>query len=508
MKTPIKSSCSSTENKLSLLTKENSSLQTENSFLHNENNQLKEQLNWFTNQLFGKKSERIISDTNSEQLTFEGFENQQQKVEEETIAAHKRCKPNRTGSDKITLSPDLPVETTILDIPEKQKICCETGKPLVKVGEEVSFKLAHKPGSYYIKEIIRPKYALSEGGILTADLPNSIRPKCRAEASFLAEVLTKKFADHLPLYRISEIIKREGVGISRKLLSQWVVKLGVILKPLKDEMLKRILENGNIFVDETPVKFLEKESKLGYLWTICGGRSSDPPYRVYDFRENRKHNNILDLLKDYHGVMHSDAYGAYSKLAENKSITWCPCWAHVRRKFFEVESGDLLFRDWVLEEIQKLFKLEEGSWLLPEEERVKIREEKEEPIINELTRKIQDKLINGRVLPKSKLKKALGYYSSLIPYLKNYLKQPFARLDNNVAERAIRPIALGRKNWLFFGSSNGGKSGAVILSLVQTCRGLGINPREYLEDILRRFMEHNFKKIHELLPDQWLLNKK
>ena len=507
MKTPIKSSDSTTENQVALLTKENSFYKTENSTLNNENSELKEQLNWLKNQLFGKKSERIVSDTNSEQLIFEGFENKEPKAEEKTVAAHKRCKPNRNGQNKITLSPDLPVETIVLDIPEDQKICKETGKSLVKIGEEVSFKLAHKPGSYFIKEIIRPKYALPEGSILTADLPDSIIPKCRADASFLAEVLTKKFADHLPLYRISEILQREGVGISRKLLSQWVVKLGFILKPLKDEMLKRILESGNVFIDETPVRFLEKKSKLGYLWTICGGRSSDPPYRIYEFKENRRHSNAIVLLKDFKGVMHSDAYGAYSKLAGNKNIIWAPCWAHVRRKFFEVESGDLSFRDWVLEKIQKLFELEEGAWLLPLEERLEVREEKEKPIIDEMTKKIQDKLINGRVLPKSQLKKALSYYASLIPYLRNYLKQPFARLDNNVAERAIRPIAIGRKNWLFFGSIDGGEAGAVILSLVQTCRGLKINPREYLEDILRRFMGYNFKKIHELLPDQWLLHK-
>ena len=205
--------------------------------------------------------------------------------------------------------------------------------------------------------------------------------------------------------------------------------------------------------------------------------------------------------------MHSDKYGAYVKLAERKDIIWCPCWAHIRRKFFEAESGDILFREWVLGEIQNLFKLEETAWLLSEEERLKIRKEKEEPIIDELINKIKDKLINGKVLPKSKFREALGYFCSLIPYLKNYLKHPFARLDNNVAERSIRPIALDRKNWLFFGSSEGGEAGAVILSLVQTCKSLGIDPRKYLEDILRRIMSHNSQKLYELLPDQWKLNR-
>lgn len=497
------------ENKVVILTQENESYKTENHTLQTENSELKEQLKWLQRQIFGKKSERVVSDINKEQLVFEGFENLEieEEDEKENIPAHKRRKPKRNGQDKITLPPDLPVETTILDIPEDQKICKKTGKPLVKIGEEVTHKIAHKPGSYYIKEIIRPKYALPDEGILTAELPDSIIPRCRADESFLAEILTKKFADHLPLYRISEILSRENIDISRKLLSQWVIRCGVALKPLRDEMLKQILESENIFVDETTVKFLEKKSELGYLWTICGGKSAAPPYRIYFFKDNHKEENIIEVLKSYHGVLHSDKYSGYVKLAQNKNITWCPCWAHIRRKFFDAEGGNPQFRNWILEEIQKLFKLEEKAWTLSEEKRLKIRKEKEEPIIDKLIEKIKDKLINGNILPKSKLKNALGYFCSLIPYLKNYLKYPFARLDNNVAERAIRPIAIGRKNWMFFGSLNGGEAGSVILSLVQTCRGLGINPREYLEDILRKIMGYNFKKIYELLPDQWKQNK-
>jgi len=502
MKTTENSSSQSLEKQVQFLNKEVS-------FYKTEIEQLKEQLDWFHRQIFGKKSERNVSNLNNEQLAFEGFENLKTEEEDgkENIPAHKRRKPKRNGQDKITLLPDLPVETTILDIDEDQKICKETGHPLVKIGEEVTHKLAHKPGSYYIKEIIRPKYALPDEGILTADMPDSIIPRCRADESFLAEILTRKFADHLPLYRISEIISRQNIGISRKLLSQWVMRCGAALKPLRDEMLNQILESENIFVDETPVKFLEKKSKTGYLWTICGGKASDPPYRIYNFTKTREHNNIIEILKDYHGMFHSDKYGAYLKLAEYKNILWSPCWVHIRRKFFEAQSGDHEFREWVIGEIKMLFELEETAWLLSQEERLKIRREKEEPIIDNLIEKIKDKLINGNILPKSKLKGALGYFCSLIPYIKNYLKYPFARLDNNVAERAIRPIAIGRKNWLFFGSANGGEAGAVILSLVQTCRGLGVNPREYLEDILRRLMSHNFKKIHELLPDQWQQNK-
>jgi transposase len=480
--------------------------------LDHENHHLKEQLAWFKRQIFGKRSERVVSNLNAQQLLFDGFESPAQKEEEtKLVSAHTRKKPNRDGKDKITLPDDLPVETTVLDISEEQKVCQETGEALIQIGVEVSHKLAHKPGSYYVKEIIRPKYAhpqREENGILTADLPDSLLPKCRADESLLAEIITKKFADHLPLYRIAEIFKREGIGISRKLLSQWVMRSAMALKPLYNEMLKRVLDSKNIFIDETPVKLWETvKCKEAYMWVVVGGCESNPAYRIYEFKENRCHHNVLDILKDYRGGLHSDKYAAYQRLAERKIITWFPCFSHIRRKFFEAEAGDPVFRKWVLRKLRYLFMLERVAWARSPEERLRIRQEKEVTIIDELINKIKAKLMDGKILPKSKLKEAMGYFCGLIPYLKNYTKDAFARLDNNVAERAVRPLAIGRKNWLFFGSPEGGEAGAILFSLVQTCRGLGVNPREYLEDVMRRIMGHNSQKLYELLPDYWLKNR-
>ena len=278
------------------------------------------------------------------------------------------------------------------------------------------------------------------------------------------------------------------------------------LKPLYETMVRLILEGENIFIDESPVKLQAKgRCDTAYMWVIVGGNSSNPAYRAYDFRTNRCHDNVLDILKEYQGVLHSDKYAAYQKLAERKVITWCPCWSHIRRKFLDVESGDLLFRDWALRKIRYLFMLERIAWARSPEERLQIRQEKEAPIIDELIQRIKARLTDGKILPKSKFREALGYFCGLVPYLKNYTKHAFARLDNNVAERAVRPLAIGRKNWLFFGSEDGGEAGAILLSLVQTCRGLGINPREYLEDVFRRLMGHSAQKLDELLPDQWLL---
>jgi len=241
-----------------------------------------------------------------------------------------------------------------------------------------------------------------------------------------------------------------------------------------------------------------------YMWVLVGGKASNPEYRIYDFCTNRCHYNAAEMLKGYHGVLHSDKYGAYEALASKKQLIWCPCWAHIRRKFIEAESGDPPFRAWVLRQIRYLFMLEKVAWARSEEERLHIRQVKEVPIINRLIAAIKDKLVNGKILPKSKFKEALGYFCGLIPYLKNYTQDAWARLDNNVAERAIRPLAIGRKNWLFVGNEEGGEAAAVILSLVQSCRAIGVNPTEYLEDVMRRLMIHNSRKIHELLPDQWL----
>ena len=479
----------------------------------NEVSHLKEQIAWFKKYFFGSKSERYVSNVDSNQLLFEGFENLLPEETKKPVQGHSRSTTKNKGKDKISLPPNLPVEQIILDIPEEEKICPVTGKPLVKIGEEVTHKLAHIPGSYYLKEIIRPKYALpkeSEGGIRVAELPETLLPKCRADESLLAEICTRKFADHLPLYRIQEHLSGLDIKISRPLLSRWVIQSGLALYPLYKEMQKQILNSNNVFADETPVTMQDpknKKTKQAYMWILAGGDGPSPPYRTYHFKLDRKHCHISDLIGEYSGVLHSDKYGAYEVLAREKKIIWCPCWAHIRRKFVEAESGDPLLRQWMLRKIRYLFMLERIAWSRSLEERLRIRQEKESPIIDEIMRAVKEKLFNGKVLPKSKLREALRYILSLSPYLKNYTYHSEARIDNNVAERAVRPLAIGRKNWLFIGSEESGVAAGVLLSLIQTCRALDINPRKYLEDVMKKIMSHSNQKLSELLPDQWAKNQ-
>ena len=280
------------------------------------------------------------------------------------------------------------------------------------------------------------------------------------------------------------------------------MRCGKSLKPLYEELQKQILQSKNIFIDETPIPLqASKKVKQAYMWVIVGGQGSDPPYRAYHFRLNRKHEHARELLKDYQGTFHSDKYGCYEQLAKDKRFNWCPCYSHIRRKFFEAEGGE--FRKTILKKIRYLFLFERVAWERSPEERLRIRKEKEVPIIDELIELSQEKLKDYRVLPKSKLREALGYLCSLRPHLKNYTKHPESRLDNNVAERAIRPLALGRKNWLFVGSEEGGEVAATLFSLVQSCKASGVNPEKYLTDVMKRLMSHNAQKLVELLQDQW-----
>ena len=519
MTTDLKSDPETLQKENSQLRELIASLQENLSLKNNEINWLKERVAWFERQVFGQRSERIILPLDSNVRYLPGLEPQDgvQALEVESIAGHTRTKKKRKekndNSNGLVIPENLPVEQTIIDLPEEQKVCPETGEKLVRIGEEVTRKLAHRAASYFVKEIIRPKYAIpsrEEAGIFIGELPDSILPRSSADESLLAEIVTRKFADHLPLYRLSEIFSRDNVQITRQLLSQWLMRLGVVLKPLYDLMLNRIKESGIVYIDETPLKLQVKgKGKLqqAYMWVLVGGEGANPPYRVYSFAENRKHQNAFDLVGDFSGVIHSDKYDAYVKLSKRKEILWQACWAHVRRKFEEAQSGDLEFREMMLRKIRHLYMFERVGWARNEKERLRIRKEKEEPIIDELIAAVKAKVEEGKQLPKSKFSEALNYFYSLIPHLKVYISIANAHIDNNVAERAMRSLAIGRKNWLFVGSIQGGMSTAILLSLIQTCRGLEINPREYLEDLMRRYNSHPASRLAELLPDQWAASK-
>lgn len=263
------------------LLQKNTLLQTQVQSLKTENHTLKSQLEWLKRQIFGKRSEKLINKEDQEQLLFEGFEIEEPPKDKQTeVKGHTRKKKNK-GKDTITLPADLPIEKQIIDLPEEEKVCPSTKKPLEKIGEEITSKLAYRPGSYYIKQIIRPKYASPDGSIKTAPLPESLLDRCQADESLLAHIIVQKYTDHLPLYRQSEILRRGDIKISRQTLSKWVMRCGKALKPLYEELQKQILQSKNIFIDETPIPMqASKKLKQAYMWVIVGGQGSDPPYRA------------------------------------------------------------------------------------------------------------------------------------------------------------------------------------------------------------------------------------
>lgn len=482
----------------------------ENQSLKEEIKWLKEQLDWMKKKLFGSSSERFVADA-ADVLYLPGLEpieSPSVAEEEIEIPAHKKKKAKSTPINSITYPDNLPVETKIIDLAEEEKIDAKTGLPLVCIGEDVSRKLAFKTSSYFIKETIRKKYAAPQNpdlGIKTPDLPDSVIPRCSVDESFLADVIVKKFCDHIPLYRQAEIRTRDDIYVSRQTLSSYVSRIATTLKPLYVCLVEEVKAFGNVFVDESPVDVLAPgtgKTDQGYIMSLVGGRSLDPPLRVYRFISSRSHDNVMELLKDYKGVFHSDKYQAYEKLCKEEGRTWAPCFAHVRRKFEEAESGDRKFRQEVLLDIQALYSIERDVKNLSPEERMKIRQEKAAPIIDSLIEK-NKKMLSESILPKSKLSKAIGYLLGLAPYLKNYTYHPFAGIDNNPAERALKLVVIGRKNWLFMGNEEGGESSAILYSFAQTCRALKINPHDYFEDVLRRIQSHSNQKLEELLPQNW-----
>lgn len=473
---------------------------------------LEEKIDWFNRQIFGRRSERKV--TPEDQPYLPGLAPSDNPAGDAPAEASKPNQPKKprknrkaTGADAIQWPENAPVERVYLDI-EEEKICPITNKPLIKIGEELTSKLAYRSGSFYIKQFIRFKYAYpkeADQGILTPELPDALLPKSPVDESFLAELCVRKYSDHLPCYRLSEIYSRDGLKISRQQISKWIMKAGQAMKPLYDLMYKKSKEGDIGHIDESPVALLGKKkgkSHQAYMWLWRGGPDLASPYSIYHFRTSRAHFHANELLKGYSGFVHSDKYEAYENLAKKGLFKWCPCWSHIRRYFFEAETAKEL-QDWFLRKIRYLFMLERVAWARSPEERLRIRLEKEIPIIDEMLKAAQTRIESGKDLPKSKMRKALGYFIGLKPYLKNYTKHAFARLDNNPVERQARPLAIGRKNWMFLGSEAGGQASAILFSLIQTCRSMQINPREYLEDVMRRINSHPFNRLSELLPDQW-----
>ena len=446
--------------------------------------------------LFGSKKERFISE-NKEQLAllFEEFASQEA-LEDETPVKEKityeREKPSKhAGRNK--LPENLPVVEEIIE-PE------EVTEDMVKIGEEITEILEYKPAQFFKRLIIRPKYVnKATQEIKIAALPSRPIEKCLAGNSVLTHILVSKYVDHLPLYRQQQIFKRADIEIAPSTIDSWVAQSGNLLVPLYDRMVEFVRNQRYLQADETTLKVLDKDKKgdthLGYLWVYHAVLSK---LCVFDYQKGRGTDAPRQMLTDYRGALQTDGYKVYDHYCLSKEIKHLACWAHARRYFEKALTQDKKRASYVLEEIQKLYAIERKTAGISSEERHAVRLEESLPIINDLGKWMHRE--RNMVLPKSLIGKAIEYCTKLWASLMTYLEDGNFHIDNNAIENKIRPVALGRKNYLFAGSHNGAQRTAMFYSFFANCKLNNVNPDKWLNKVLEVIADYPCNKLHDLFP--------
>lgn len=481
-------------------------LEKEKLQLEQENALLREMLRLERQRRFGSSTEQVNPDQP------ELFEQEKEELEETAVEhieydRHKGKKKNLNG--RVEIPDSLERREIILDLPEDQKICPVTGEPMIKIGEEITEQLAVEPPKFYVKRYIRPKYASPDRrkgakvGIRTAALPDSPIDRCKADVSLLANIIVGKYADHIPLYRQEQIFQRYGIKISSSTACDWVNNCAEALTPLYKELRRQILAHDYLQVDETPIDLLRKnqQKRESRLWAVRTG--SGPPGVFFHFTESREYKHAKSLLAPFSGSLQTDAYTAYLKVGERKDITLLPCLAHIRRKYMDaLKAGDKKTEAF-LTLINILYRIEHRIAELPdtvsEVEKLTLRQKRANRVIDRLYRKIDEM----NVLPQSLLGKAITYTRNRKTIIRNYLSELRFHPDNNLCEQIVRPVTMGRRNYLFVGSERGGDTAAIFMSFIATCKLNDINPFEYLSDILAKINSHPHKKLAELLPQNW-----
>ncbi len=339
--------------------------------------------------------------------------------------------------------------------------------------------------------------------IYTVPMPKQPIAKGLAGPGLLAHIIVSKFVDHLPLYRQQKIFARQGVDISRSTMGGWLAECAELCTPLYLLMKKRVLQSRVIHNDDTPVPVLAPKSgktKTGRFWTSVGDAAN--PYNVFNYTTDRTRDGPEEFFKGYKGWLQVDAYSGYEGLFVTGAIREAACWAHARRKFFEAQTTDAARSCWMLGMIRGLYEVEdEVAKIEDEAAKARYRRQHARPQLRQIKKWLKEH--KEKVLPKSPIGEAINYALNNWRALNRYVLFGFLSIDNNVAERALRGIAIGRKNYLFLGSDAGGRTAAVLYSLVSTCQRHGIDPWAYLRDILTRLPELPSERLEELLPDVW-----
>lgn len=473
---------------------------------------LQNQIEQLIRRIYGRKSEKI--DPNQlmfDPLIFQALEQPNTItpiVELPKKEPEKKVVTRRNHPGRIPIPEHLERVEIVLDVPEEQKICPETGKPLSYMGDEISEKLEYRPGRLIVNVYKRPKYgspdSTSNVGVIAAPMPDHPIEKCKADIGLVSHIIVSKFADHLPNYRQDGIFQRERVMIPRATQNSWLMQTYEAVSPLEGVLQYAVCETGILFTDDTPVPLQVKGNgkvKKARIWVYVRG-GYGPPLIAYDFSIDRSKKRPLAFLDQYQGYIHADAYSGYDELFRKEHIIEVACWSHARRKFDESVSSRPREATDILSRIAMLYhNVESLCHDMGPEERCRFRQKHASPILEGIFEQLEK--LKKETIPSEPLRKALDYTLNQKVALCRYLENGWLRPDNNIAENTLRPVAVGRKNWMFVGSERGGRAAALFFGLIQSCKALDINPWEYFDDMLRRIMSHPVNHLRELLPDQW-----
>ncbi|PTM46628.1 transposase [Phreatobacter oligotrophus] len=457
---------------------------------------------------FGRRAESLPVDQlllgleEAEQVEAEGFA-----TEDGGDPAKRETRTRKRSANRGSLPAHLPRIERIIDIADKTCPCCRG--QLHVMGEDVSERLDIVPAQFRVIVTRRPKYACRacEEVVVQAPVPARLVEGGIPTEATVAHVLVAKYADHLPLYRQSQIYARQGINLDRSTLADWVGKAAFLLRPIHERLFEKLKASGKLFADETTAPVLDPgrgRTKTGQLFAYArddrpwGG--ADPPGVAYLYAPDRKGETITGHLKGFVGVLQVDGYAGYRALAEKNAVSLAFCWSHVRRKFYELaQSGPAPIAAEALTRIAELYRIEGDIRGRSPDERRTARQHRSRPLIAAMEPWLRDKL--ALVSQKSKLAEAIRYALSRWAGLTRFLDDGRIEIDSNVVERSIRPIALNRKNALFAGSDGGGGHWATIASLVETCKLNAVDPQAYLADVIARIVAgHPQSQIDELLP--------
>lgn len=479
--------------------------------LHFKVSLLEQQLNQLKKMIYGSRQERFIpTDNNPAQLSL-------------PIEAHAAVACNIIETQKISYTrhittvphtkKDHPGRTKLPDHLERRIIAIEPGEDVTgfkKIGEEITEELEYEPGNLFVNRYVRVKYAKPNNeGIVIAPMIDRPLPKAIAGPGLLSQIVIDKYVDHLPLYRQMERFKRQGVTIPYSTITDMISGTCKLLTPLFDALVKIMLQSNYLHADETPIKVLDKDKKgdastgsahRGYFWVY---HSSIERLVVFDYRQGRGREGPAEILKNFTGHLQTDGYAVYDVFKDKEDITVMHCMAHARRMFFEAQANDHVRASYAMEQIQKLYALEGKAKELGlnEAEILELRIRESIPVLQSLGKWMKEQYL--QTLPKSVIGKALGYSIERWKELMVYTTDGKLNIDNNPVENSIRPVALGRKNYLFAGSHEAAQRSAMLYSFMGTCKLNGINPSVWLTSVLKQINNHPINKITELLPQNW-----